>query len=112
GQLAAVKIIGAGKTDANEMRATASTLVALRTALSGLPFPPAALDGTLALGVGPVFPKYFELAAAAPVVPLVAASSPSTLQVKLTRSNGFDDKVNLSVEGLPAPATAKAAAIE
>jgi hypothetical protein len=112
GQLAAVKIVGTAKTDANELRATASTLVALRTALSGLPFPPAALDGTLALGVGPVFPKFFELAAATPVVPLVAASSPSNLQVKLTRSNGFDDKVNLSVEGLPAPATVKAAAIE
>ncbi len=112
GQLAAIKIVGTAKTDANEMRATASTLVALRGALSGLPFPPAALDGTLALGVGPVFPKFFELAAAAPVVPLVSASTPSTLQVKLTRTNGFDDKVNLSVEGLPAPATVKAAAIE
>lgn len=112
GQLAAVKIIGTGKTDAIEMRATASTLVALRAALSGLPFPPAALDGTLALGVAPVFPKFFELAAATPVVPLVSASSPSTLQVKLTRSNGFDDKVNLRVEGLPAPATVKPAEIE
>ncbi len=112
GQLATVKIVGTAKTDANELRATASTLVALRTALSGLPFPPAALDGTLALGVGPVFPKFFELAAATPVVPLVAASSPSNLQVKLTRSNGFDDKVDLRVEGLPAPATVKAAAIE
>lgn len=112
GQIATVKIVGTAKTDANELRATASTLVALRTALSGLPFPPAALDGTLALGVGPVFPKFFELAAATPVVPLVAASSPSNLQVKLTRSNGFDDKVDLRVEGLPAPATVKAAAIE
>ena len=30
----------------------------------------------------------------------------------LTRSNGFDDKIDVTVEGLPAPATAKAAAID
>jgi hypothetical protein len=106
GQLATVKIVGTGKTDALEMRATASTLVALRAALSGLPFPPAALDGTLALGVAPVFPKFFELAATAPVVP-----GGSQFTVHFTSEadtlEWFRDKVDLWVEGLPAPRLSK-----
>ncbi|HEV3136689.1 MAG TPA: LamG domain-containing protein, partial [Pirellulales bacterium] len=75
-------------------------------------FPPAVLDGTLALGVGPVFPPFFQLAAGSPVVPLIQPSAPGTLKVQLTRTGGFDDKVNLVAEGLPAGVTAKAAAIE
>ncbi|MBI3837024.1 MAG: pre-peptidase C-terminal domain-containing protein, partial [Planctomycetia bacterium] len=112
GQIALVKIVGQAKIGETEFRATASTLVAMRTALSGLPFPPAVLDGTLGLGVGPVFPQFFQLVAASPVVPLVQPGTPGSLKVQLTRSGGFDDKVNLAVEGLPAGVTAKAAAIE
>ena len=73
GQMAVIKIVGQAKIGATNYRTTASTLVAMRTALSGLPFPPAVLDGTLALGVGPVFPQVLSIGGAAPVVPLVAA---------------------------------------
>jgi hypothetical protein len=112
GQIAGIKIVGTAKIGANEFRATASTLGAMRTALSGLPFPPAVLDGTLALGVGPVFPKFFQLAAPSPIVPLIQPGVPASLKVQLTRANGFDDKVDLTVDGLPAPATVKAAPID
>ncbi|HEX3724626.1 MAG TPA: LamG-like jellyroll fold domain-containing protein, partial [Pirellulales bacterium] len=112
GQLANLQIIGHAKIGETEFREAASTLGALRTSLSGLPFPPAVLDGALALGVGPVFPRYFQLTPVSPAVALVSAATPVSLKVQLSRSHGFDDKVDLRVEGLPKPATAKAAAIE
>ncbi|MGD9723088.1 MAG: LamG-like jellyroll fold domain-containing protein [Pirellulales bacterium] len=112
GQIAQLKIVGQAKIGEQEFRATASTLVALRAALSGLPFPPAVLDSQLALGVGPVFPQFFQLASAAPAVSLVKSGAVGSLKVQLTRSNGFDDKVNVSLDGLPKGVTAKPAAIE
>jgi len=112
GQNTTVRILGHAKIGEADFRATASTLVAMRTGLSGLPFPPAALDGNLALGVGPIFPEYYQLAAATPVVPLVQANTASSLKVQLTRAHGFDDKVDLSVDGLPSGVTAKVAAID
>jgi hypothetical protein len=112
GQFAMIKVVGQAKIGAVEYRTTASTLLAMRTALSGLPFPPAVLDGTLGLGVGPVFPPFFQMAAPTPVIALTQPSASGNLKVQLTRSNGFDEKVDLTVEGLPAGVTAKAAAIE
>jgi Concanavalin A-like lectin/glucanases superfamily len=45
-------------------------------------------------------------------VSLLKAGAQAALKVQLTKSNGFDDKVTLAVEGLPEGVTAKAAAIE
>ncbi|MEX0678252.1 MAG: LamG-like jellyroll fold domain-containing protein [Pirellulales bacterium] len=112
GHIGTVKIIGQAKIGENEFRTTASTLGALRGAFSGLPYPPAVLDGVLGLGVGPVFPQFFQLAAASPSVSLLKPGAQAALKVELTRSNGFDDKVTLAVEGLPKGVAAKAAAIE
>ncbi|HEV3024260.1 MAG TPA: LamG domain-containing protein, partial [Pirellulales bacterium] len=111
GQMAMIRLVGQAKIGANEYRASASTLVAMRTGLAGLPFPPAVLDGTLALGVGPVFPPFFQLASASPALALTQPSAKASLKVQTTRSNGFDDVINLAVEGLPAGVTAAAASI-
>ncbi|MEX2115206.1 MAG: LamG domain-containing protein, partial [Pirellulales bacterium] len=97
-----------GETD---FSTTASTLDALRGALNGLPFPPAALDGELALGVGPVFPQFFQVAAATPLVPLLTAGATGSVKVQVTRTGGFEEAVNVALEGLPAGVTAKPAAI-
>ena len=112
GQISMVTISGQAKIGENEFRTTASTLGALRDALAGLPFPPAVLDGMLALGVGPVFPQFFQLATATPTVSLVKPGAKASLNVQVTRSNGFDDKVNVSLDGLPQGVTAKPAAID
>jgi hypothetical protein len=112
GQWANVKIIGTAKIGDAEFKTAASTLGALRASLAGLPYPPAALDGQLALGVGPVFPSFFQLTAPTASVALPAANKPVNLPVQVTRANKFDDKIDLKIDGLPAPATAKPAAIE
>jgi len=112
GQLAALRIVGTAKAGETEFRAQASTLVAMRTALAGLPFPPAQLDGSLALGVGPVFPAFFQLTATTLNIPLATSGATAKVNVQVARTNGFDDKVDLAIEGLPGPASFKPAAIE
>ncbi len=111
GQLALVRIVGQATIGETDFRTTASTLDALRGALSGLPFPPAVLDGELALGVGPVFPEFFQIAAATPIVPLTSAGATGSVKVQVTRTGGFEEAVNVALEGLPAGVTAKPAAI-
>jgi hypothetical protein len=112
GHIGTARIIGQAKVGETEFRAAAHTLGAMRGALAGLPFPPAELDGAIGLGVGPVFPQFFQLAAASPTLALVKAGAQGALKVQLTRSNGFEDKVSISAEGLPGGVTAKPAAIE
>ncbi len=112
GYIGTLKIIGTAKVGETEFSATASTLGALRGALASLPYPPAVFDGTLGLGVGPVFPQFFTLASASPVASLRKAGATATLKVSVARSNGFEDAVAVSVAGLPAGVEAKPAKIE
>jgi hypothetical protein len=111
GHLGTLKITGSAKVGEADFTATASTLGALRTAFAGLPNPPNVFDGTLGLGVGPVFPQFFTLASANPVASLVKAGATATLNVSVARTNGFDDAVSVSVSGLPQGVTAKPATI-
>src|SRR6185437_5395873 len=62
GQLRIIRIVGQAKIGDAEFRVTASSLAALRKQFNGLPYPPAALDGAVGLGIGPVFADFFQLA--------------------------------------------------
>lgn len=104
GSLADIRIVGKARIGEVDFAARASTLVPLRTAFSGLPYPPAALDGAVGLGVGPVFPDFFKLTADPALVPQSVGGG--TLTVKAEKLNGFADVINLAVEGLPEGVTA------
>lgn len=107
-----ISIVGQAKIGEADFRTTASTLVNLRKLFNGLAYPPESLNGSLALGVGPVFADFFQLAVepAAPVVyPQVAGAA--TVTVKATKTNGFDDPITLAVDGLPAGVAATVAPI-
>ncbi|HUY89237.1 MAG TPA: PPC domain-containing protein [Pirellulales bacterium] len=106
-----ISIVGQAKIGETDFRSTASTQVALRKLFNGLAYPPESLDGSLALGVGPVFADFFQLAVepAPALYPQVAGASSVT--VKTTKSNGFDDQITLAVDGLPAGVTATVAPI-
>lgn len=107
-----ISIVGQAKIGEADFRATASTLVNLRKLFNGLAYPPESLDGSLALGVGPVFADFFQLAVepAAPVVyPQVAGAASVT--IKATKTNGFDDPITLAIDGLPAGVAATVAPI-
>jgi hypothetical protein len=111
GQLHLIRIIGQAKIGEADFRSTVSTLVPLRAQLSGLPYPPAELDGLIGLGIGPVFGDFFQLSVEpSPVLfPQIAAAATAT--IKTTKSNGFDDNINIAVEGLPPGVAATAAPI-
>lgn len=112
GVIGNLKIIGTAKVGEADFSTTAGTLGALRGTFAGLPYPPASFDGTLGLGVGPVFPQFYTLASASPVASLLKAGATASLKVAVARSNGFEDAVSISATGLPAGVAAKAAKIE
>ena len=88
------------------MQAKASTLAALRKLFNGLPTPPASLDGSIGVGIGPVFADFFKFEVEPAVVPLPQLVGTSTFKLKVTKLNKFDDKITLAVEGLPPGVTA------
>ena len=109
-------LVGRAKIGDAEVVAKTSTMAVLRTALNGLANPPLELDGQLALGVGPVFPDFFQLAADSKDKPAVVSYpqllATTSFKVKATKLNKFDDKITLAVEGLPPSFVAKAASID
>jgi hypothetical protein len=112
GQLQLIRIVGQAKIGEAEFKARASNLAVLRKDASGLPYPPAVLDGLVGLGVGPVFPEFFGLSVATPNVAFAANNGTASFKVAVAKMNGFDDKITLAVEGLPAGVTAKVPAVE
>lgn len=96
-----VRVVGKAKIGERDYRSVASTLVPLRATLSGLPYPPASLTDSVAVGVGPVFPDFFKLSTNDGAVLFPQLVGASTIKVKVERSNGFEEAVALAVEGLP-----------
>jgi hypothetical protein len=111
GQLPIVRFVGQAKIGEADFRATASTLVPLRAQLNGLPYPPADLDGLVGLGVGPVFADFFQLSVEPSPVLFPQVAGATTLTVKTTKANGFDDNIAIAVDGLPPGVAATAAPI-
>lgn len=109
GQLHLIQIVGQAKIGETEFRAKASALANLRKLFNGLAYPPAVLEESFGLGIGPVFADFFQLAADPVLYPQLAGAT--TLTVKTTKSNGFDDVITLAVDGLPAGVTATVAPI-
>jgi len=112
GQLLTMSIVGRARIGETDVESAASSLLALRKEFGGLPYPPTVIDGSLALGVGPIFPDFFKLGTGTPLVAVANSSGPIAFKVQATRLNKFDDKITLAVEGLPAGVTAKVPAIE
>lgn len=110
GALAIINIVGSAKIGDVDFRTNASTLVAMRKALSGLAYPPAALDGSVGIGVAPPFPPFFKLTAASPVVAYDGKAA--TLKISAEKLNSFDDVITLAFEGLPKTITAKPLTID
>jgi hypothetical protein len=100
-----LNVVGRAKIGEVDFAAKASTLPVLRTSQSGLPYPPDALDGSIGLGIGPVFPDFFKLAADPVLFPQVVGAG--TLKVKAEKLNNFNEAITLAVAGLPEGFTAE-----
>ena len=68
-----------------------------------IPFPPSALDGLVALGVGPALPDFFRLELMTNVVRFPAAGGKAAFTVRVKPlDKAFTSRVDLSFERLPA----------
>lgn len=89
-----------------------STVAALRKTLGGLPNPPGALDGLVALGITPPSTASFTLSTKTPELALAPGKTKAELVVAVERGKGFAEAVDLNVYGLPAGFKAAAAKID
>lgn len=112
GSLNLFRVVGSAQINDTEFKATASTLAALRAAFNGLPYPPAELQTNVALGVGPLFPDFFELRTDPEIVLYPQGLGSATFLVKANKLNGFDENIDLAIEGLPAGVSAAIAPLE
>src|SRR5690606_13594749 len=62
GTLLTFNVVGQGKLDKQELSAVANSLTVWRTAAPRVPYPSSELVETVAVGVGPKFPEFFQLA--------------------------------------------------
>ena len=93
--------------------ARVETLAVLRTALNGVPNPPAALDGQFVVGVGPVFPEFVKLAVDNKTIDFVQLLGTTGFsKLKATRLEKFADAIAVTAEGLPAEFQIKAATLD
>lgn len=106
------RIVGTAKIGDADFAAVASTLTPLRAQLGGLMNPPSDLIGSIGLGVGPVFPEFFQLAVDEGVANFAQVQGAAVFTVKATKTNGFDEAITLVVEGLPPGVTAAVTPIE
>ncbi|MBI4585221.1 MAG: PPC domain-containing protein [Planctomycetes bacterium] len=112
GRAFAIGILGRAKIGEGEFTAKASTLGALRKVLHGLPYPPAALDGAIGLGIGPVFPSFFELSVASQIVLLPQPNGKTTFKIMVKRLNAFEEQITVALDLLPAGVMAEFKPIE
>lgn len=108
GTLLTCNIIGQAKHGEQELTAVANALAVWRTAVPRVPYPSGELVETVAVGIGPKFPAFFELAVDDRTVNLTPGLDSGRFQVKAKRLNKFDDAIALAVEGLPSGFAAKA----
>jgi hypothetical protein len=112
GSQMAFRVVGTAKIGEQDVHAMASTLAPQRGAFSGLPYPPATLDGQIGLGIGGPFADFFKLSVPGGHAALPQLIGAGTLVVSAEKLNKFDDPINLAVEGLPPGITAEVKPIE
>ncbi|MEN9576429.1 MAG: hypothetical protein RL514_4284 [Verrucomicrobiota bacterium] len=108
GTLMLLRILGQAPQENRALAATAGTLGVVARGWPTVPFPPVALDGVVALGVGPRLPDFFQLALATNVVQFPAAGGKAAFTVRVTGTDkAFNTKVEFAFERLPGGLTAK-----
>ena len=102
-----LRVVGKAEINGKPYTTTADTELGLRGEL-GVPYPPLTLDDNAAIGIGPVFPKFFSLAVdrSTLLVPVKEAkTAEATLSAK--RLHGFKGQISFAIEGAPEGVTVK-----
>ena len=113
GSLLLARMVGRAKIQDADWVATASGLDAVRKALARVPYPPESLAGQIAVGVGPAFPPFFELAVEGDHAYFPQLVGASEFKVTVKRLNkDFKEKLAIAVEGLPEGVTVEVEPVE
>ncbi|NBV25100.1 MAG: hypothetical protein EBS05_24665 [Proteobacteria bacterium] len=108
GMLMLLSIVGTATNENTVLVTTAGTLPVVARSWPTVPFPPAGLDGVLAVGVGQRLPDFFQVALATNVVQFPAAGGKRTFTIHVTGTDkAFNTKVEFAFERLPKGLTAK-----
>lgn len=103
-----IRIVGTATINKKPYKTYASVKGAVSTGLAGLPYPPRTMWRDFGIGVQPQPP--FALALKLDPA-TIKPGEKTTLTVTAKRAKGFDGEIALSVNGLPAMVTTKAAPI-
>jgi hypothetical protein len=113
GELRHASIVGNAKVGDQIVSVPANQREPLAAAFSNVPSFPTQLENTIAVGVGPPFPPFFDLNLASNEVYFPQLVGASTFDVNVARTNGdFKDALSLAVEGLPQGVTASVAPVD
>jgi hypothetical protein len=113
GELRHARIIGKAKVGEQTMTVAANQREPLRAVFPNALSLPTQLENTIAVGVGPTFPPYFDLSLASTQLYFPQLVGVSTFDINIARTNeAFKDAVSFAVEGLPAGVTAEVAPVE
>lgn len=113
GELRIATILGTAKIGEVVVTARANQRAALSALFSNVLFVPSELEETVAVGIGPPFPPFFELGVANSEVIFPQLVGQSSFDVMINRLNdAFKDPVSITVEGLPPEITAEVSPVD
>jgi hypothetical protein len=102
GEVRLARIIGTAKIGEATVSVQANQRAPLAAAFPNALSLPSELENSIAIGVGPPFPPFFDLAVANPELIFPQLVGASSFDVTITRSNeAFKDPINIAIEGLP-----------
>ena len=113
GEVRNATIVGKAKIGEQTVTVPANEREPLRAMFPNSFSLPTQLENTIAIGVGPAFPPFFDLNVASPQLYFPQLVGTSSFDVNISRTNAaFKDAVSLVVEGLPAGITAEIAPVD
>jgi hypothetical protein len=113
GDFRLAKIVGKAKIGEHSATVAASLREPLQAFFPNAVSLPTDLENTVAIGIGPPFPPFFDLSLAASPIYFPQLIGEASFEVNISRTNdNFKGPVSLIVEGLPAGITADAKLVD
>jgi hypothetical protein len=113
GEVRDMTIVGKGKVGEQTVTVPANQGEPLRAVFPNSFSLPTQLENSIAVGVGPAFPPFFDLSLASPQLYFPQLVGTSSFDVSINRTNAaFKDALSFAVEGLPPGITAQIAPVD
>jgi hypothetical protein len=113
GEMRLARIVGKAKVSDAIVSVSANQREPLMAMFPNALSLPTELESTIAVGVGPPFPAFFDLSVAGATVYFPQLVGASSFDVNINRTNdAFKDPISLVVEGLPAGIQAEIAPVD